>query len=189
MLIELTHPFKTRCNNIKELLTECNKMSTFCTRLEKQAVLHPNRYDPDKYKGDGFELFAEALIKLFPADGRIGVGNYKTITEGDTGADGFGVGMNGRPATVQMKYRGDKRTLLKANQDHLSNFIASSQNKYGVQVDDADNMLIITTAENLHPFTRDEMLYKKVRCIGWNDLRNLVDNNSLFWDSFRNLCS
>lgn len=164
-------------------------MSTFCTHLEKQAALHPNRYDPDKYKGDGFELFAEALIKLFPVDGRIGIGNYKVVTEGDTGADGTGIGMNGRPATTQMKYRGDSRTLLKANQDHLSNFIAASQNKYGVLVDDMDNMLIITTAENVHPFTRDEMLYKKVRCVGYQDLRNLVDNNSLFWNQFRSLCS
>lgn len=188
MLIELTHPFKTRCHNIKALLNNCNKMSTFCTQLEKQAVMHPNRYDPDKYKGDGFELFAEALIKLFPADGRIGIGSYSIITEGDTGADGIGVGMNGRPATVQMKYRGDNRTLLKANVDHLSNFISASQNKYGVHLGDTDNMLIVTTADSVHPFTRDEMLYKKVRCVGWKDLRNLVDNNSLFWDVFRKLC-
>lgn len=188
MLIELTHPFKTRCHDIKGLLDGVNKMSTFCTRLEKQASLHPNRYDPDRYKGDGFELFVEALIKLFPVDGRIGVANYTPIVTDDTGADGIGIGMNGKPATVQVKFRSNNTVLLKANEDHLSNFITASQNKYGVSVEDVDNMLIVTTAENLHPFTHDEMLYKKVRCIGWNDLRALVDNNSLFWNAFRKLC-
>jgi hypothetical protein len=57
----------------------------------------------------------------------------------------------------------------------------------GVDIGDADNMLIITTADGLHHYTDVEMFKKKVRCLGMKELRSLVDNNNLFWDSFRRL--
>ena len=64
--IQLNHKFLTRCFNIKELLINCNKLSTYCNRLENQSKLFPDRYDPNKYKGDGFELLCESIIKLNP---------------------------------------------------------------------------------------------------------------------------
>lgn len=189
MNITLTHKFKFTCHNLHDLLTNCNKLSTFCTRLEKQSLLHPNRYCPQKYKGDGFELFTEALIKLSPVDNRIGIGNYKVIGEGeDFGVDGIGIGANGNPATVQVKYRSNNSQLLTANKDHLSNFVQASIVHENVDKDDNNNMLIITTAKGLHHFTDNEMYKNKVRCLGYDELRQLVDNNLLFWDSFRNLC-
>jgi len=57
---KLTHPFLFRCHNIDELLKDVHKISTFCRHLEQQSVLFPDRYDTDKYKGDGLELFVEA---------------------------------------------------------------------------------------------------------------------------------
>ena len=185
--MKLIHPFLKTCHNIDELLLDTNKLSTYCGKLEKQSILWPNRYDPDKYKGDGFELFVEALIKLSPVDNRIGIGNYEPVLSDDTGVDGFGIGIDGNPATVQVKYRSDATTLLGANKDHLSNFVMSSWGKYKVNVESKSNMLIITTAEGLNTFTDNEMFENKVRCIGYKQLRELVDNNILFWDAFRNL--
>ena len=60
----LTHPFLKRCFNLEELLKDCVVLNTYLSRLEKQSQRFPDRYDPNDYKGDGFELFAEALIKL-----------------------------------------------------------------------------------------------------------------------------
>jgi len=95
MEIKLKHVFINRAHDLNALLKDCNKLSTFCTRLEKQSLLYPDRYDPDKYKGDGFELFVEALIKLHPVDNRIGISNYRPGDENnDTGIDGYGVGIN-----------------------------------------------------------------------------------------------
>lgn len=185
--MELNHTFRKRCHNLTELLNGCYKLSTFCNRLEKQSVLFPDRYDPEKYKGDGLELLVEILIKLSPVDNRIGIANYQVVLEQDTGVDGFGTGINGRPATVQVKYRTDSTQLLTANKDHLSNFIAASQNRYGVLIEDSKNMLIITTGDNLHHFTESEMLYNKVRCLGYKQLREILDNNIPFWDTFRSL--
>ncbi|TXG85755.1 MAG: hypothetical protein E6R13_01705 [Spirochaetes bacterium] len=187
MEIKLKHVFINRAHDLNALLKDCNKLSTFCTRLEKQSLLYPDRYDPDKYKGDGFELFVEALIKLHPVDNRIGISNYQPGNENnDTGIDGYGVGIDGKLATVQVKYRSDKTQLLTANKDHLSNFVMSSLFE-GVDKDSNTNMLIVTTADNLHHFTNNEMFLNKVRCIGYKQLRELVDNNINFWNKFRQL--
>ena len=185
--MKLVHPFLFRCHDIDKLLGDTNKLSTFCTKLEKQSVLFPNRYEPESYKGDGFELFVEALLKLSPIDNRICIGNYEPVLEGDVGVDGIGIGLDGNLATVQIKYRANNTQLLTANEDHLSDFLSASILKYGVVNDSINNMLVITTAKGLHHFTKSEMLYDKVRCLGHEDLRSLVDDNMLFWDAFRNL--
>lgn len=191
MEIKLIHPFLVRCHSLSDLLKECNKLNTYCDRLEKQSLKNPNSYDPDHYKGDGFEFFGEALIKLSPVDNRFGICKYipgqKPEVNGDYGADGYGVGMNRFPATAQFKYRSDSSKLLTANDDKLSNFMVSSQNDYGVRFEDTNNMIIITTAKGTHPDTEKNMLKGKVRTIGYKHLRKLVDNNIPFWDLFREL--
>jgi hypothetical protein len=186
--VTLEHSFKRKCHNLPGLLAGCVKVSTYIKRLAEQSLLHPDRYDPDKYKGDGLELFVEALLKLSPVDCRLGITNYQ-IEEGvDTGVDGHGIGIDGKVATVQVKYRSNTEKVLTANEDHLSNFTSASVLRYGVDPSLNTNMLIITTAEGLHYFTNDEMFQKKVRCIGNKELRELVDNNTLFWNAFRELC-
>lgn len=184
---KLTHPFLYQCHNIDSLLKNVYKISTYCNRLEKQSILFPDRYDPDKYKGDGFELFVEALIKLSPVDNRIAIAKYVPVTSDDTGVDGIGIGIDGKPATVQVKYRSNNTQMLTANQDHLSNFVVASVLKHNVDSATKTNMLIITTADGLHYFTDNEMFLNRVRCIGYQQLRELVDNNILFWDAFRTL--
>ena len=187
--IQLTHPFKLKCHSLQDLLVNCTKLSTFCTRLERQASLFPDRYDPLKYKGDGFELFCEALIKLSPMDNRIGIGRYSPFPGLDLGTDGIGTGTNGKPATVQCKYKSKKDDVLTANEDHLSNFVVDSVMRRGVDPLDINNMLILTTARGLHYFTDGAMYDGKVRCLGFENIRSLVDNNLLFWSDFSQLCS
>jgi hypothetical protein len=182
----LNHNFIKKSHDIDGLLENVKKLSTFMRRLEQQSVLFPDRYDPDKYKGDGFELFAEALIKLSPVDNRIGISEYKPVRSNeDIGVDGIGIGVDGKPATVQVKYRGDNRRVLAANQDHLSNFTSASYWKYGVDPQTYTNLLIITSASGLHHYTDNEMFGNKVRCLGHQQLRELVDNNIPFWNAFR----
>ena len=180
MIITLTHPFIFRCSDRNSLLNNCLKLNTFLHNLDKQSKSSP---DENKYKGDGLELFAEALIKLSPIDKRVGITDYNVVTDNDTGVDGFGIGINGRPATVQVKNR-TANYILTANEDHLTNFSNTSFIKYGVKVEDKDNMLIITTADDLHHYTDNEMFDGKVRCLNRENLRRLVDDNNFFWNSF-----
>lgn len=187
MEIKLTHPFIYRSHNLTALLQNVNKLSTFCSRLEAQSLLFPDRYDSEKYKGDGLELLSEVLIKLSPIDNRIGIGNYEPIISKDIGVDGKGIGLNGKPATVQIKYRSNHKQILTANEDHLSNFFGTSREHFNVDKEDINNMLVITTGGSISPFVQETMFNNKMRCIGYEDLRGLIDNNNLFWDIFRML--
>jgi len=190
MFIELTHPFIFRCfdvncllDNCQNLLNDCHKLNTFLNKVEAQSK-DPRCQDGDKYKGDALELFAEALIKFSPIDGRIGITDYKPVIENDTGVDGVGIGNNGNPATVQVKHR-IANWILTADTDHLSNFPNASFMKYGVKPEDDKNMLIITTAKELHHYTTTEMFGNKVRCLNRENLKHLVDDNKMFWKLFR----
>jgi hypothetical protein len=181
--VELTHPFILRCLNIEEIMTDCFKLNTFLNNIEKQALKSP---DADKYKGDALELFTETLIKLSPIDKRLGIRDYKVVTTGDTGVDGHGIGFNDNPATVQVKWR-IATHILTANEDHLSNFVMTSFLKFGVPVTDKENMLIVTTAKDIHHYTNDEMFCRQVRTVSRDHLRDMVDNNTPFWKLFREL--
>ena len=203
MIVELTHPFLWRCKNPDFLLDRCNKFNSYCTRLEKQAnALNPEKKNEtpeqkearmqavNKYKGDGFELFTEAMIRLFPCDKRLGlIENYKIVEGQDVGVDGSGVsGYNHKPITVQCKYR-QFDCELTANRDHLTNFTSASMMHFGVdQNPDPEtgklNMIIITSGSNINFFTDSEMFGHKVSSVCRDQIRQLVDNNDTFWKFF-----
>lgn len=188
MEIKLTHSFLLTCHNLDALLKDCHKLSTFCSRLIKQSTEFPNRYDPFKYRGDGFELFVEALIKLSPVDNRIGISKYQNSQVDAPGVDGFGTGSNGKPATVQCKFVGNSEKQLTAgNTSNLANFVNQSLLMFEVDPKNQNNMLVVTTAAGLHHYTDATLFQGKVRCLGYEELRQLVDNNLVFWDLFREL--
>jgi hypothetical protein len=178
----MKHHFKNICYNKHELLDGCNKLSTFMSRLKKQSHCPHNKWmhEPEKYYGDGFEAFTEVLINLLGATPSIQIKDYSPITEGDMGVDGVGYGPNGEIHTVQVKARSDVNSVLTANKDHISNFVAHSLAKYNAQ-----HMTIFTTAKGLHEGVSDDMYMGKVRTFGQKELRLLVDNNTMFWQYFR----
>lgn len=194
--MELNHAFKLFCYDSEKLLTNCDSISLFCRRLEKQAYEHSDRFHPDLYKGRGFECLCEAMFKLMSCDNRIGVYDYRcvgtvadtTLEKADTGVDGYGKNFQtGKPMTVQIKYRGDKTGMLTASHDSLSNFTTSSFIHYKVEPEETNHMLIITTAKGLHYYTEQSMFSNKVRCIGWKGMKELLDGNVAFWNNFRRL--
>jgi len=163
----------------------CTTLNMFCKRLVKQSEKHPERHDPMKYRGDGFELLVEALFKSAPSNRQLGVFDYQPIEGGeDTGVDAVGFGINGKQAAVQIKFRSDSTSLLTANKDHLMNFGFAAQNKYGVDIEDKNNMIIVTNAKALHHFTNSEMFLGKVHVIKYADLKKLIDGNIAFWTMF-----
>lgn len=145
----------------------------------------------DRYNmfvGMAFEVFVEMLLKRHPGGNQTMISNYTPIAahEPDVGVDGTGIGNNGRPAAVQCKFKSSLDGFLTANDDHLCNFVVAANHKYGVLVEDANNLLVVTTAKNIHPKTKTEMLHDKVRCIGIDHLRLLVNNDLPFWQEFTN---
>lgn len=203
MIVSLSHSFLWHCQSPNLLLEDCSKFNAYCNKLEKQAdalyPINPNDSEEEikikikainKYKGDGFELFVEAMIRLFPCDKRLhAIQDYEVITGQDRGIDGHGIsGVNDKPITVQCKYR-QANYVLTANRDHLSNFTQSSMFYFGVdQKPDASgkcNMIIVSSAESLNFFTDNEMFGNMVHAFCRDAIRSLVDNNLSFWKYFR----
>lgn len=185
MKTELTHNFITKAHSLTNLFDGVDKMSAFMRKLEADAQLDADRYDPFKYVGDGFEFFVELFLSLHPTDNRVGVYDYKPTQENDNGVDGIGLNIKGQKSVVQVKYRSNTQQFLTATQDHLSNMFSDGMLAHGVVADmsDARNYrhFVFTTAEGLNFYTDQEMYKSKVRCFGYQDFRALLDNNSIFW--------
>ena len=188
-MIILEHNFKTKAHDLVGLFKDVRKFATFLHRIEQQANLDILRYDRDKYVGDAFEFFVELFLKLNPTDNRVGVYDYHPIQENDNGVDGIGVNIRGEKSVVQIKYRTDNQSVLTANQDHLSNMITNGMIYHDVVVDMSDpknyRHFIFTTASGLHFYTDNEMFKNKIKCIGYNDFRTMLDNNIIFWETCR----
>lgn len=187
MKTTLQHNFITKAHSLTNLFAGVQKMSTFMRRLEQDALIDPLRYEPQKYLGDGFEFFVELFLYLHPTDNRVGVYNYVPVQENDNGVDGVGVNIKGEKCVVQVKYRTNVLALLSANQDSLSNMFSDGMLAHNVVSDmtNGDNYrhFVFTTAEGLNFYTDQEMFKSKVRCIGYNDFRSMLDNNNIFWTS------
>jgi hypothetical protein len=186
MKIKLEHHFLTTSHGIKDLFEGTQKISTFCSRLEKQAGMKPMAYPYEKYVGDGFEFLVELLIKLSPADNRIGIVDYQPIqSNNDNGVDGYGRNLNNKKCAIQVKYRTNNDKVLTAGEDKLDSFITESvlEEVYPEVEGRCKNHFIFTTADGLHHYTNNVKFRGSVKCIGWKEFRELLDNNIHFWES------
>jgi hypothetical protein len=201
MKIQLIHPFLAdERADWGKILKDVDSLAGFERRIKKFCDTDTSYLTEDEkgnkvrtFLGDAWEVFVEMLLKSHAYDRRIGVSHYKPHHrqrgDEDHGVDGSGVGTNGRVATVQAKFRGNPQDYLTANESHLSNFLSSSQNEYGVSIYDTENMLIVTNCKGLHYYTKEKMLFKKVKCCGRDAIQQFVDNNIPFWDEFRRTTS
>jgi hypothetical protein len=186
--MEIKHGFGLRAHDLTALFNKTNKVSTFMGKLEKQSLIDPDRYDSNKYKGDGFEFLVEILLKSHAYDNRLGITSYEPVQSDDNGVDGVGVNLAGEKCVVQVKYRSNSKTVLTANTDHLSNMISDGMIKHKVVIAEDNTKIprhyVVTTATGLHHYTDNENFKGFVHCIGYEHLRALLDNNLSFW----NLC-
>lgn len=188
--MKIEHHFLTTSHDIRGLFDGVNKISTFCTNLEKQANLRTESYPYEKYVGDGFELLVEMIIKLSQTDNRIGIADYKPIqSNNDNGVDGYGINLLNKKCAVQVKYRSDNNKLLTATSDGLDSFMTEAMFESVLPeiTDPCKNHYIFTTAEGLHYYTENEKYRKSIKVIGYNHLREMFDKNAHFWNSVREI--
>lgn len=187
----IKHGFGVRAHDLKALFEKTNKISTFMNKLEKQSLIDPVRYDSNKYKGDGFEFLVEILLKSHAYDNRLGITDYEPVESDDNGVDGVGINLVGQKCVIQVKYRSNNNSLLTSNKDHLSNMISDGMIKHKVVIDDDNSKCprhyVITTANGLHHYTDNENFKGFVHCIGYDQLRSMLDNNLSFWNLCRNI--
>ena len=192
MIVKLNHHFLTTSHDLMGLFEGTSKISTFCSKLEKQSTLNVLAYPAEKYVGDGFEFLVELLIKLSPTDNRIGITEYVPVSSSqDNGVDGYGLNLNQMKCAVQVKYRGNTSRVLTAGGDGLDSFMTEAMFE-GVIPEiksPIKNHFIFTTAEGLHFYTQNAKFRNSVKCIGYQELRELLDNNSHFWNLATSLIS
>lgn len=164
-------------------------LSTLTRRIDKMAEEYADilKYDSkDKLKGDLFEIFAEMFFKLLSSDNRIGVYNYKpTLSFDDYGVDGYGLGMDSMPLTVQVKYRMDFDTKL-VERD-IKQFGFQSITQFNVDPKTKSNMIVFTNADSLHWVTDSRTFAGSIRTIGNSHIKKLINNNLVFWNNVNDM--
>jgi hypothetical protein len=162
-------------------------------KLEKQALLDPDRYDRDKYVGDGFEFLVEIFIHTTQYDNRLGITEYIPIQTNDNGVDGVGVNLAGDKCVVQIKYRSNNQSFLTATKDHLDSMFTEGMISHDVVIpkvaESVPRHYVITTASGLHHYTDNEKFKGYVKCLGYDDLRAMLDDNLSFWNLCRKIAS
>lgn len=183
----------------------CTKVSTFVSRVCKGAgEIEKNwvdYYSVNDFKGHALEVLVEFWLKSCPFDNRLGVVDYTPVigSGSDYGVDGVGKSLlDNTVSTAQVKFRSNTEKFLTANDDHISNFVAHSYADYFTKDmptlikigqreqsgDEIDNLLIITTAKDLHPVTAEKMYNRKVRTINYENMCSMLNGCELFWQDF-----
>lgn len=185
---DIQHGFGKRAHDIVGLFKDTNKMATFMRKLEKQAKLDPDRYDRDKYVGDGLEFLMNIFILTAEFDKRVGISKYEPVQSDDNGVDGIGFNLNGEKCAIQIKYRSNTMKGLTANEDHLTNFTNDAMMKYRIIIPEKNTDIprhyVFTTAQGLNFYTDANVFKGFVKCYGIDDLKYFLDDNFNFW----NLC-
>lgn len=165
--------------------TTLSKLSNRIVKISKDFEKLAYK-DANKVKGDLFEIFAECFFKILAADNRIGVYDYKPAPPiDDYGVDGIGEGMDEKPLTVQVKFRANDTTEL--TQDDIKQFGLQSIVNYNVDKDTKTNMIVFTNARGLHWITETKVFSSRIRCLGYEQISALVDNNTVFWRSLSDM--
>ena len=182
---KLEHTFITKAHSLTHLFEGVKKFSGFISRLEQDAEIDPDRYDRNKYVGDGFEFFVELFLYLHPCDNRVHVYDYQPTQENDNGVDGVGVNIKGEKSVVQIKYRSNTQGFLQGTNDHLGNLFSDGSLAYHVDADHVNKKncrhFIFTTADSLTFYTDQEFFKSQVKCFGYKNFRSMLDNNTIFW--------
>ena len=173
--------FKTIFKDTKNITQLTNKI----IKISKEFVKFSYK-DENKLKGDLFEIFAECFFKILSADNRIGVYNYQPApAHNDNGVDGFGLGMDNNPCTIQVKFRGN--TSEELTQEDIKQFGFQSIINYNVDKDTKNNMIVFTNVKGLHYHTDTKVFSGRIRTIGNKEIGKLVNNNSVFWLNLNDL--
>lgn len=154
---------------------------------DKYEELYMNAFESsDKVKGDIFEIFAEIFMILLEASPQLGIYNYIPVNAADdNGVDGTGIGMDGKPATVQVKFRSN--TSIELTSDDIKQFPFQSIMKYNVDQYTTKNMIVFTNTKGLHWYTDSDVFLDRLRVISGNTISQNIDNNLCFWEVARNL--
>jgi hypothetical protein len=135
------------------------------------------------FLGEAFETLIECLILCNPTTW---VSNYTPNFDFDKGVDGFGIGMNGRPATIQIKFRSDPTVSI--SQEVLYSFVLYSlcnmdDMSRRVDIEDMRNMFVFTNCKSID-YRLASHCGDRVAAVTGKNIKYFIDHNNLFWKEF-----
>jgi len=177
---------------LRKISTLVNRINVISENVIKDYwTLYPDDHNChgsglNRLKGDIFEIFIEGFLKLMGNTPSVGVFNYRPEKkEDDLGVDGFGLGIDKKALTVQVKFRTLPKQQL--DQTDIKQFPFQSYVLYGVDIHTNTNLLLVTSCSGLYPMTKTRTFRSKIREINLEQLKNLIDDNAAFWNNFNNL--
>lgn len=175
--------YNKNSNIFQTLLKDTRTLSQLTSKIIKISKSYESLAykDADKVKGDLFEIFAEGFFEIMGAHPGILIGGYQPAPPiDDYGVDGFGIGMDNKPATIQVKFRSNATTEL--IQEDIKQFPLQSIFNYNVDKDTRTNMIVFTNAKSMHWITESKVFSGRVRTLGNKEISGLIDNNFIFWN-------
>ena len=187
--IELSHSFTYRAtDDHKRQLASAGSLKNLTKIIKQQSdTMNPDKYDPLKYCGDGFEWFAEFFFKYFDGDNLfLNVCNYEPAkASSDYGVDGVGKYSKdlSKVVCLQHKFKSNTSKKLSSKEDGLSNFGVNAYTKYSCEIDEK-YLIVFTNASGIERTTQEGIYQGCITCINGEIISRYVDNNQAFWDCF-----
>lgn len=164
-------------------ILEVNTLSAFVKNVVKYGKIQdPDIYEPLKYMGDCWEVFAEFFFKFFNGDHILTyTANYEPNSiKDDRGIDGRGIStIDGKKCVIQNKFKANPNSYL-TNDVNVSNIVADAVYNDKL-IPNGKNVILFTSCKGVHPNHAMASSY----CITYKDISRRVDNNVVFWNDFR----
>lgn len=178
--MELQHPASFDIKELKEIISVVT-LDAFIKNVVKYGkVQDPDIYDPLKYMGDCWEVFAEFFFKFFNGDHILTyTANYEPNLGIDRGIDGRGIcTLDGKANVIQSKFKANPNEYL-TNQDNISNIVADATLNEEL-IPNGKNIIIFTSCKGVHP----NHAMVNAHCINRKEIARRVDKNMVFWNDF-----
>lgn len=166
--------------------TLVGRINSVCEKLMPEYIdTYPDDYNKpgsglNRFKGDVFEIFINAFLLILGSNANVAVYGYEPVEKkNDWGVDGHGKGSDDKALTVQVKFRSEYGMELKS--EDIGQFPYQSILAYGVEINNPNNLLLITSCKGLNPITATQVFRGTIREINGEMIRNLIDDNRVFW--------
>lgn len=163
----------------------------------EDRALHPDGLSKEKYMGEVFEVFVEALLRSWGHDTQWPSQYESTAGEGmdeagannpDFGVDGLAVNPEGHRCAVQVKYRTNKARGLTYKGDALAHLVSDAVLNHGVEFNgdtsEGTKFFIFTNCAGLNSFA-EKAFRDNVVCVGGEQISARVDGHTELWAKMR----